>query len=194
MQSRISVIDTHTGGEPTRVVIAGGPELGTGPWPSDWPSSATDTTRFVRRWSTSRAGRTSWSARSCCRRSIPACAAGVIFFNNVGYLGMCGHGTIGVAVALAYLGRIGPGAHRLETPVGVVTIALEDRNTVTIDNVESYRLAKDVSVTVPGLENLLRRRRLGRELVLSRAGSWRDPERGQRGTADRSDLADSPGT
>ena len=81
----------------------------------------------------------------------PGSAAGVIFFNNVGYLGMCGHGTIGVAVALAHLGRIGPGSHRLETPVGLVTIMLEGPNTVAIDNVESYRLAKDVRVTVPGL-------------------------------------------
>jgi 4-hydroxyproline epimerase len=64
---------------------------------------------------------------------------------------MCGHGTIGVGVALAYLGRIGPGSHRLETPVGDVTITLEDRNTVAIENVESYRLAKNVSVDVPGL-------------------------------------------
>ena len=85
----------------------------------------------------------------------PACAAGVIFFNNVGYLGMCGHGTIGVAVALAYLGRIGPGSHRLETPVGTVTITLEGRNTVAIDNVESYRLAKNVKVAVPGLKTYL---------------------------------------
>ena len=123
----------------------------------------------------------------------PACAAGVIFFNNVGYLGMCGHGTIGVAVALAYLGRIGPGSHRLETPVGPVTITLEGPNTVAIDNVESYRLAKDVSVTVPGLEDLRGRRRLGRQLVFPRARSWRGPERGQRRAADRGDLADSPG-
>ena len=85
----------------------------------------------------------------------PACAAGVIFFNNVGYLGMCGHGTIGVAVALAHLGRIGPGSHRLETPVGTVTVTLEGRNTVTIDNVESYRLAKDVTVDVPGLRTYI---------------------------------------
>ncbi len=125
--------------------------------------------------------------------SIPTCAAGVIFFNNVGYLGMCGHGTIGVAVALAHLGRIGPGTHRLETPVGVVTITLEGPNTVTIDNVESYRLAKDVSVAVPGLKTYVGRRRLGRQLVLPGAGPWRDAGRGQRRTADRRDLADSPG-
>jgi 4-hydroxyproline epimerase len=51
----------------------------------------------------------------------PSCVAGVIFFNNVGYLGMCGHGTIGLVVTLAHLGRIAPGEHRIETPVGVVT-------------------------------------------------------------------------
>jgi 4-hydroxyproline epimerase len=78
-------------------------------------------------------------------------AAGVIYFNNVGYLGMCGHGTIGVAVALHYLGRIGIGTHRLETPVGPVSITLEGPNTVAIDNVESYRHAEDVAVDVPGL-------------------------------------------
>jgi 4-hydroxyproline epimerase len=81
----------------------------------------------------------------------PEAAAGVIYFNNVGYLGMCGHGTIGVAVALGYLGRIAPGTHRLETPVGTVAVTLEDSNTVAIDNVESYRSAKEVEIDVPGL-------------------------------------------
>ena len=51
----------------------------------------------------------------------------MIFFNNVGYLGMCGHGTIGLVVTLAHLGRIGAGTHRIETPVGVVTATLRRR-------------------------------------------------------------------
>jgi 4-hydroxyproline epimerase len=152
VQSRISVIDTHTGGEPTRVVTAGGPELGTG----------TMTERlavFRDRYDTFRSAVVNEPRGSDVMVGAillppvdPGCVAGVIFFNNIGYLGMCGHGTIGVAVALAYLGRIGPGSHRLETPVGPVTITLEGPNTVTIDNVESYRLAKDVSVAVPGLK------------------------------------------
>ena len=123
----------------------------------------------------------------------PACAAGVIFFNNIGYLGMCGHGTIGVAVALAYLGRIGPGSHRLETPVGTGD-----------DHARrpQYRHDRQRRELPPrqgrerdraGLEDLRGRRRLGRQLVLPGAGSRRDLERGQRRTADRSDLADSPG-
>ena len=79
------------------------------------------------------------------------CAAGVIFFNNVGYLGMCGHGTIGLVVTLAHLGRIGPGKHRIETPVGVVTAELHPAGDVSVDNVPSYRTAKSVVVDVPGV-------------------------------------------
>jgi 4-hydroxyproline epimerase len=75
----------------------------------------------------------------------------VIFANNVGYLGMCGHGTIGVAVTLGHLGRITAGRHRLETPIGVVPFEYDGRNGATIDNVPSYRHAKDVTVMVDGL-------------------------------------------
>src|SRR5262249_53583718 len=82
-----------------------------------------------------------------------SCVAGVIFFNNVGYLGMCGHGTIGVAVALGHLGRIGAGTHRLETPVGVVTIDYDGGNGVSFENVPSYFLSRR-SVTVDGSEVL----------------------------------------
>lgn len=152
MQSRISVTDTHTGGEPTCVVIAGGPELGSG-------SMAERLAIFRDQYDTFRSAVVNEPRGSDVMVGAillppvdPACAAGVIFFNNIGYLGMCGHGTIGVAVALAHLGRIGLGSHRLETPVGLVTITLDGRNTVTIDNVKSYRLAKDVTVAVPGLE------------------------------------------
>ena len=155
MQSRISVIDTHTGGEPTRVVISGGPELGSG-------TMAERLAVFRDRFDTFRSavvneprGSDVMVGAILLPPADPDCAAEVIFFNNVGYLGMCGHGTIGVAVALAHLGRIGPGSHRLGTPVGTVTITLEGRNTVAIDNVESYRLAKNVKVTVPGLKTYL---------------------------------------
>jgi 4-hydroxyproline epimerase len=78
------------------------------------------------------------------------CAAAVIFFNNAGYLGMCGHGTIGAAVTLAHLGRIAPGVHSIQTPVGVVKVKLEGANTVTVENVPAYRYKKSVPVDVPG--------------------------------------------
>lgn len=77
------------------------------------------------------------------------CAAGVIFFNNVGYLGMCGHGAIGVVTTLAHLGRIREGEHRIETPVGVVRALLHTDGSVTVENVASYRFRSNVSVTVP---------------------------------------------
>jgi 4-hydroxyproline epimerase len=74
----------------------------------------------------------------------------VIFFNNVGYLGMCGHGSIGLAATLAHLGRIQPGEHRIDTPVGVVTARLHPSGAVSIRNVASYRHAKAQTFDVPG--------------------------------------------
>jgi 4-hydroxyproline epimerase len=85
-----------------------------------------------------------------CEPHDPACDIGVIFFNNVGYLGMCGHGTIGVIKTLAYLGRIQPGEHRIDTPVGAVRATLHENGLITVDNVRSYRSASQVTVEVPG--------------------------------------------
>jgi 4-hydroxyproline epimerase len=147
---RIQVIDSHTGGEPTRVVIAGGPDLGSG-------SLAQRRDLFRERFDTYRSavvheprGSAVVVGALLCEPVDRSCVAGVIFFNNVGYLGMCGHGTIGVAVTLGHLGRIGPGRHRLETPVGVVAVEYDGRNTATVENVPSYRHAKDVTVSVEG--------------------------------------------
>jgi 4-hydroxyproline epimerase len=148
---RIQVIDSHTGGEPTRVVIGGGPGLGTGP--------LADRARLLReRFDTFRScivneprGSDVLVGALLCEPCDTTCAAGVIFFNNVGILGMCGHGMIGLAVTLAHMGKIGPGEHRIETPVGVVTATLLDANRVTVKNVPSYRYRKAVAVDVPGL-------------------------------------------
>jgi 4-hydroxyproline epimerase len=84
-----------------------------------------------------------------CEPVDPSCTAGVIFFNNVGYLGMCGHGTIGLMVTLSYMGRVRPGEHRIETPVGPVTAVLHDSGDVTVNNVPSYRFAANVQIDVP---------------------------------------------
>jgi len=147
----IKVVDTHTGGEPTRVVYAGGPDLGSGP-------IAERLVRFRERFDHYRSaiineprGSDVMVGAILLPPQNPACASGVIFFNNVGYLGMCGHGTIGVAVALAHLGWIQPGVHRLDTPVGEVAVTLESRNQVAIENVRSYRALHAVAVDVPGL-------------------------------------------
>ena len=147
---RIRVIDSHTGGEPTRVVIDGGPDLGAG-------SIAERRSTFAERFDSFRAAVTLEPRGSdvlvgalLTEPVSPNCCAGVIFFNNVGYLGMCGHGTMGVAVTLARLGRIEPGAHRLNTPVGVVGFEFDGGHRVTVENVPSYRYRKDASVAVPG--------------------------------------------
>lgn len=152
---RIQVIDTHTGGEPTRVVIAGGPDLGTG-------SMAERLALFRERHDAFRSavvneprGSDVMVGALILEPVDPGAAAGVIYFNNVGYLGMCGHGTIGVGVALHHLRRIGRGTHRLETPVGPVSITLDGPNSVAIDNVESYRDAQGVALDVPGLGRIV---------------------------------------
>jgi 4-hydroxyproline epimerase len=75
----------------------------------------------------------------------------VIFFNNVGYLGMCGHGTIGVMATLSFLKKIQPGKYYIETPVGIVTTELHSPNDVSVTNVPSYRYRKDVAVEVDGI-------------------------------------------
>lgn len=147
---RIQVIDSHTAGEPTRVVVAGGPDLGRG-------SMAEQRDVFRRRFDDFRSAVVNEPRGSdvlvgaiLCAPVDPSCAAGVIFFNNVGYLNMCGHGTMGVAVTLAHLGRIGVGTHRLETPVGIVTIEYHGENRVTIENVPSYRYTRNVAVEIEG--------------------------------------------
>jgi len=146
---RLRTIDSHTGGEPTRVVIAGGPDLAGS---------------LAEQLATLRARHDDLRAAVCneprgsdvlvgallTAPADPANAAGVIFFNNVGYLGMCGHGTIGLVTTLAWLGRVGPGVHRIETPVGVVTTELKPSGQVSVRNVPAYRHARAVAVDVPG--------------------------------------------
>ena len=144
------VIDSHTGGEPTRVVVSGGPDLGKGRVAEklvvlreqfDWVRSSII---LEPRGSEMMVG------AILVERGSQSEPYGVIFFNNVGYLNMCGHGTIGLGVTLHHLGKIGVGEHRLQTPVGDVKFWLEDKNTVAIENVESYRKHKDLAVEVEG--------------------------------------------
>jgi 4-hydroxyproline epimerase len=150
MRSEVHVIDSHTGGEPTRVVVAGGPELGGGTVAERLERFRREHDRFRSAVVNEPRGNDAMVGALLCEPAEAECAAGVIFFNNVGYLGMCGHGTIGLAATLRYLGRVEPGTFRVETPVGVVTVELEETGEVTVANVASYRLAAGVEVDVPG--------------------------------------------
>jgi 4-hydroxyproline epimerase len=147
---QVRVVDSHTGGEPTRTVIEGGPDLGTGDLHQRRLLFQRDHEAFRRALVTEPRASEAVVGALLCEPTRPDSIAGVIFFNNSGCLGMCGHGTIGVVATLAYLGRIQPGAHRLETPVGVVGVTLNADGTVTFENVPSYRLAPAVEVEVPG--------------------------------------------
>ena len=145
------VIDSHTGGEPTRAILSGGPDLGDGPLADRARRLATDHRDFIRAVAAEPRGQVAMVCALLVEPTDPTCAAGVIYFDAAEVLGMCGHGTIGLAVTLAHLGRIAPGAHRIDTPVGPVGVVLHDAHTVTVTNVESRRITEGLSVDVPGL-------------------------------------------
>jgi 4-hydroxyproline epimerase len=147
---KVRVIDSHTGGEPTRMVIGGGPDLGCGPLSDRVERFRREHDDFRSAVVNEPRGSDVMVGALLCKPVDAACAAGVIFFNNVGCLGMCGHGTIGVVASLAYLKRIAPGVHRIETPVGTVGAELHESGEVTVSNVASYRSAANVGVDVAG--------------------------------------------
>lgn len=143
------VIDSHTAGEPTRLVVEGGPDLGSGSLIEKAARLEAEHVDFCASVVLEPRGHDAIIGALLLPPSQPDCAAAVIYFNNLQNLGMCGHATIGLAVTLAHMGRIEPGRHKFETPVGIVEVDLKDPNTVSVVNVESYRLHKDISVDVP---------------------------------------------
>ena len=147
---RVRVIDSHTAGEPTRLVISGGPDLGKGPISERLECFRREYDEFRSAVVNEPRGSDVMVGGLLCEPDDPANTAAAIFFNNVGYLGMCGHGTIGLIATLAYMGRIDPGEHGIETPVGTVTATLHQSGEVTVQNVPSYRAAAKVPVDVPG--------------------------------------------
>ncbi|MCE7973579.1 MAG: hydroxyproline-2-epimerase [Leptolyngbya sp. PLA1] len=150
--ARVQVIDSHTEGEPTRVVLDGGPDLARhagGPRPSVAAQAQVMRDRF------------DWFRAAVCNEprgndalvgallvppALPDAVCGVIFFNNVGLLNACGHGTIGLAATLRHLGRIGVGTHTIETPVGSVAVQLDPQGGISIENVPAFRYAAGVEV------------------------------------------------
>ncbi len=147
---RLEVIDSHTGGEPTRLVVAGFPDLGRGSMAQRRAVLAAQHDRYRRATVLEPRGSDVLVGAVLCVPQDAAHAAGVIFFNNSGYLGMCGHGTIGLVATLAHLGRIQPGEHGIETPVGAVRARLHEDGSVSVRNVASFRLHKSLQLDVPG--------------------------------------------
>ena len=147
---RIHIIDSHTGGEPTRLVIGGFPDLGTGGMAERLQRLARDHDDWRAATVLEPRGSDVIVGALLCEPVDLTASAGVIFFNNSGYLGMCGHGTIGLVATLAHMGRIQPGVHAIETPVGTVHATLHEDRSVSVRNVPSWRHATQVAVNVPG--------------------------------------------
>jgi 4-hydroxyproline epimerase len=145
---KLQVIDSHTGGEPTRIIVGGGPQLGKGPLAERRERLQREFDRYRSAAVNEPRGSDVIVGALLVEPVDRAASAGVIFFNNVGTIGMCGHGTIGLIVTLAHMGRIKPGAHRIETPVGTVTATLEANGEVTVQNVPSWRSHKSIEIRV----------------------------------------------
>ncbi|MBV4495789.1 4-hydroxyproline epimerase [Pseudomonas sp. SWRI12] len=148
---RITVIDSHTGGEPTRLVTDGFPDLGQGSMAERKQRLATEFDAWRSACVLEPRGSDVLVGALLCEPVDPSACAGVIFFNNSGYLGMCGHGTIGLVASLAHLGRIGPGVHNIETPVGTVQATLHEDRSVSVRNVPAYRYRQALALEVPGI-------------------------------------------
>ena len=134
---RIPIIDSHTGGEPTRVVLSG--------------VTADELETYRRAIICEPRGHEVIVGALLVEPKDASCVTGVIFFNNVDLLGMCGHGMIGLIITLKHLGRITAGEHRVETPVGVVGVVLHEEVSVSVTNVPSYRKAREVIIDEPGI-------------------------------------------
>ncbi|WP_213989386.1 4-hydroxyproline epimerase [Sodalis sp. dw_96] len=146
----IRAIDSHTAGEPTRLIVEGFPDLGQGSMAERKIRLGEQFDRWRKAAILEPRGNDVLVGALLCTPCSPQAAAGVIFFNNSGYLGMCGHGTIGLVASLAYLGRISMGEHVIETPVGDVRATLHEDGSVTVENVPARRAGRQVALEVPG--------------------------------------------
>ncbi|MCY1346138.1 4-hydroxyproline 2-epimerase [compost metagenome] len=147
---RVHIIDSHTGGEPTRLVMQGFPELAGSTMAEKRDALRERHDHWRRACLLEPRGNDVLVGALYCQPVSPDATCGVIFFNNAGYLNMCGHGTIGLVASLHHLGLIGPGVHKIDTPVGPVSATLHDDGAVTVGNVPAYRYRRQVPVEVPG--------------------------------------------
>jgi len=145
----IDVIDSHTGGEPTRIIVAGGPDLGSGPLAARLTRLRTEFDEVRSAVVNEPRGSDVLVGGLLCEPHDTSCSVGILFFNNVGYLGMCGHGTIGLVKTLEHMGRITPGRLRIDTPVGPVEAELQGDGRVRVENVVSYVHLANVCIEVP---------------------------------------------
>lgn len=148
---KIRVIDSHTEGEPTRLVLEGFPDLGSGSMAERLAILRNEHDAWRKAVILEPRGNDILVGALLCTPQNPNATAGVIFFNNEDYLGMCGHGTIGLMASLQHLGLADVGEHIIETPVGDVTTIIHEDGSVSIKNVYAYRHRKAVTVEVPGL-------------------------------------------
>ena len=146
--TQVQAIDSHTGGEPTRIIVEGGPNLGNGSMAERRERLRNEFPEFCSAVISEPRASNVWVGGLLCKPVNPKAAAGIIYFNSAGVINMCGHGTMGLGVSLLHLGRIDIGRHCIETPVGDVVINVHGAGKVTVDNVPSYRYQAAIELEV----------------------------------------------
>lgn len=146
----VRVVDSHTEGEPTRVIVDGWPQPAGASMAERRNDLARNGDRLRRGIVCEPRGHAAIVGALLTPPVSPGAVSGIVFFNNETYLGMCGHGLIGVVRTLQHLGRLSPGVARFDTPVGPVSAELNHDGSVTIQNVAAKAHALDVAVNVPG--------------------------------------------
>jgi 4-hydroxyproline epimerase len=146
----VRVIDSHTEGEPTRLVVEGLPEPAGNTVQDRVAAIERDFEALYRPLLLEPRAYEAMVGAWMGSPTAEGCIADVVYFNPAGVLGMCGHGTIGVAATLAQTGKLSPGDYRFNTPAGIVGVKIVDPATVQIENIPSYRIAASARLEVEG--------------------------------------------
>ncbi len=155
----ITVIDSHTAGEPTRLVTAGLPPLRGATMAEKWRYAAQHFNPLRRMLMLEPRGHADMFGAVLTTPCDPRADFGLLFCDTGGWLTMCGHGTIGAAMSVVQTGMVPVTSPetvvRFDTPAGLVEAhVLSDggpSNTVWVENVPSFVYAHDLKLDVPGV-------------------------------------------
>jgi len=153
-----TVIDSHTAGHPTRIVVGGLPKVrgGSVAQKRDYIKSKMDYIRTL--LCNEPRGHSCMYGAFLVEPSSEDADFGVIFFSTASYDDMCGHGTIGVATVLTEMNMVRreePTTEvTFETPAGLVRVETKvvggKVKSVSFVNVPAFLYKKDISIDVPG--------------------------------------------
>ena len=139
----ISTVETHTGGEPTRIILDGWPKL-SGKTLLDKRREVKERFDHLRRGlMLEPRGHDGMYGALLVEPDHPEADLAVLFMHNEGYSTMCGHATIALARWAVESGRVKGPVVRLQCPCGLVVASVADDGWVCFESVPSFVYALD---------------------------------------------------